>query len=125
MSYCTVEQIKRLLADLDYLLDVPDASPDEAIAQAQAWMDAYLEAAGLSVPLVTAPAFIAASCANYACYLLVRRKNRAGEFTDLMEDFRNEAYRLKDDYLKGLADTPGEFATREDLPVPTVVTWED
>lgn len=124
MAYCTVDDVRRLLADMDFTLPPADAEPQHAIEMAQAWLDAYLESAGLAVPLTTVPSYVSLCCANYACYLLVRRKNTVGEFSEIMNEFKTEAYRLKDDFVKGLADIPGENAIREDIGLPTVVNLE-
>ena len=122
MAYCTENDIERVLADVDFLKRGEEFDVTAQIAAGQAWLDAYLEAAGLKVPMTgTVPTFIRDAVANYACYLLVRRVNTAGEFTDLMEEFRREAYQLKGDFAAGLADIPGEAHAREEMPKPSVV----
>jgi len=110
-----------MLHDAPLFLADLKLSPDAAIANAQAWIDGAMEASGLAVPFVSPPAYISMAAANYACYLLVRRKNRGGEFDSQMEEFRSEAYRMRDDFRAGITDVPGDVATRENKPLPTIV----
>ena len=121
MAYCNEADVEKILADVEFLKRGEEFDVSTQIAAGQAWMDAYLETTGVKVPMTTVPTFIRDAVANYVCYLLVRRVNTAGEFTDLMDEFRREAYQLKDDFASGLADIPGEAHAREAMGLPTVV----
>lgn len=109
MAYCEDADIRALLSGADNLLEGNETDFSAQIAKAQSsFIDPYLEAAGVDVPLGTPPTMIRDATAAYVCYVLTRRKNVAGQFTEIMTEFRNEAYRLRDDYLNGKADAPGD-----------------
>lgn len=122
MGYCTEADIERMLHNVEHLKRGEEFDVTTQIAAAQSWIDGYLEAAGVVVPMTgSVPTFIRDAAANYTCYLLVRRVNQTGAFDGLMEEFRREAYRLKDDFATGLADIPGEAHAREEMAPPCVV----
>jgi len=70
-------------------------------------VDAYLEAAGVVVPLSSPPAFIALAAAYRTAYLITNRPDSSGAFSDYAAGFKAEAEKLLNDYLAGKADIPG------------------
>ena len=122
MAYCTEADIERMLHNVEHLKRGEEFDVSAQIAAAESWIEAYLEAAGLEVPITgIIPTFIRDAVANYTCYLLVRRINQTGAFDGLMGEFRREAHGLRDDFISGLADVPGEVRERENVALPSVV----
>lgn len=123
MAYCTDADIRGLLDQADNLLvdNESDFSRQIGVAQSS-FIDPYLEAAGVVVPLSSVPTMIRDATAAYTCYLLTRRKNIAGQFSEIMGEFHAEATRLRDDYLNGKSDVPGDgVMPKEYGPLPQAV----
>lgn len=106
MAYCTDADINALVDGNSYLQRGQEADFSAQIAVADAWVDGWLKAGGLELPLGTVPELVRWAAANYCCYLLTRRPNSAGQFTDQMDAFRQEAYKQRDDFLAGKASIP-------------------
>ena len=116
------EDLRTLVDGCDYLLRGTEVDFSRQIALAETWINAYLEAAGVEVPLGVAPGFISLATANYAAFLVTNRPDSAGSFADYAAGFKAEAEKLLQDYLNGKADIPGDnVMPREDGPVPMAV----
>lgn len=114
MPYITTDDVRVLLDGVDLLLRDNEVDLRDEIQAAEAWINGYLQAAGVPTPVSgIVPAFIQQATANYACYVAVRRRNSAGQFTDMMREFQREAYRFRDDYINGLADTQPALRTND------------
>ena len=122
MAYLNTNDLKALLEDVEYLTDQGDYTANEAILAAEGWVDGWLDAVGVDTPLSADPGQpIKSAAANYACYVLLRRKNRTGELTEAMTEFRTEAYRLRDDYRAGVIDAPGKALPKREGTMPVMV----
>lgn len=122
MPYCTEDDLRALVDGYDHLLRGRETDFSAQIAMAQAWIDAYLEAAGIRVPLSSPPPFVRLAVANYAAYLITSRPDSDGSLTGYAAHFKAEAERLRDDYLRGKADIPGQdVMPREYGAIPKAV----
>lgn len=123
MAYVTRTQLENLLSGLPHLLTDLEQSADAVITMAQDWVDALLEADGVNVPITgTVPGYLSLACANYAAYILVRRKNATGGFDGLMDEYLGEATRMMRAFKSGDADVPGADAPRRNYPGPILVS---
>ncbi len=110
MAYCTEASLRALIDGYEHLLRDSENDFSTQIGMAEAWINAYLEAAGVEAPLSVAPAFVALACANYAAYLITNRPDSTGAFADYAMRFKAEAEKLLGDYLNGKAEIPGSNA---------------
>ncbi len=125
MSYCSDTEIATLLDGTSHLKRGTETDFSVQIEAAAAWVAGWLEAAGVKLPLGAVPELVRWAAANYACYLIVRRPNTAGQFEEMMKEFRTEAYRQRDDYLAGRAQTVDGEANKRHASPPAVVNLSD
>jgi phage gp36-like protein len=101
MAYCTDLQIQELLEGIENLRLPSESSMTNRSTQAQAWVDGYLDGLGYTVPFTTVPQIIQVLTATRAAYLILRSVNVGGQFTDAVDELKQDADRMMKDIVDG------------------------
>jgi hypothetical protein len=101
MSYCTTEDVRDLLEQVEQFQMATELNLSARIVRAENWLNPHLASMGYEVPFGTAPDYIVDLTATYTCYLVLRQVNLTGQFTDLMREFERRAREMVEDLRSG------------------------